>query len=371
MSVVVVREGWTQSCRMTDSTRSSWSPALVEATRSFAPRTGYLAACTMGLPMTATLDAQRLDLDTWRTGGTSPIEYGAVVEEARVAYAALVAVPVARVAIGSQTSSMVAVVAAAVPDGAEVLCVDGDFSSMVFPFLQQRHRGVRVRSVPLGELAEAVSDDTWLVAWSAIQSATGAVADDAAIVAAARRHDALTLCDTTQAAGVLPVDAGRYDVTVCHAYKWLCSPRGAAFLTVSAEAAPRLRPVQAGWYAGESVWGSCYGPTMELAHDARAFDVSPAWPVWVGALPALRTFATLDMTEIWTRASGLGDLLCERLGIAPQGQAIVTWVDPGDDLAALTAAGLTASGRAGRVRIAFHLWNDEDDVEAVARALRG
>jgi len=371
MSVVVVRVGRIQSGGMTDSTRSSWSPALVEASRSFAPRTGYLAACTMGLPMTATLEAQRLDLDTWRTGGTSPIEYGAVVEEARVAYAALVAVPVERVAIGSQTSSMVAVVAAAVPDGAEVICVDGDFSSMVFPFLQQRHRGVRVRSVPLAELADAVSDDTWLVAWSAIQSATGAVADDAAIVAAARRHHVLTLCDTTQAAGVLPVDASRYGVTVCHAYKWLCSPRGAAFLTVSVEAAARLRPVQAGWYAGESVWGSCYGPIMELAPDARAFDVSPAWPVWVGALPALRAFAGLDMTEVWTRASGLGDLLCDRLDIARQGQAIVTWVDPGGDLEALTAAGLTASGRAGRVRIAFHLWNDEDDVEAVAGALRG
>ena len=355
---------------MTDSTRSSWSPALVEATRSFAPRTGYLAACTMGLPMRATLEAQRLDLESWRTGGTSPIEYGAIVEEARVAYAALVAVPAARVAIGSQTSAMVAVVAAAVPDGAEVLCVDGDFSSMVFPFLQQRHRGVRVRSVPLDELASSVSAATWLVAWSAIQSATGAVADDRAIVAAAGRHGALTLCDTTQAAGVLPIDAGRYDLTVCHGYKWLCSPRGAAFLTVSESAAPRLRPVQAGWYAGESVWGSCYGPTMELASDARAFDVSPAWPAWVGALPALRALASLDTAEVWRRASGLGDLLCDRLDLPRQGQAIVTWVDPGADLVSLAAAGLTASGRAGRVRIAFHLWNDEEDVEAVVRALR-
>lgn len=48
----------------------------------------------------------------------------------------------------------------------------------------------------------------------------------------------------------------------------------------------------------------------------------------------------------------------------------MTWVDPGADLVSLGAAGLTASGRAGRVRIAFHLWNDEEDVEAVVRALR-
>lgn len=355
---------------MSDSTRASWSPSLDEVARSFAPRTGYLAACTMGLPMQATLDAQRLDLEAWRTGRTSPVDYGGVVEEARGAYATLVGVPASRVAIGSQTSAMVAVVAAAVPDGAEVLCVEGDFSSMVFPFAQQAHRGVTVRSVPLGELASSVTDATWLVAWSTVQSATGACADDAAIVAASRRHGALTLCDLTQAAGVLPVDAGRYDLTVCHAYKWLCSPRGVAFLTIAESAAPRLRPVQAGWYAGESVWGSCYGPEMHLAGDARAFDVSPAWPAWVGALPALTLFSGLDVSEVWARASSLGDLLCDGLDLDRQGQAIVTWPDAGGDLASLAAAGLTASGRAGRVRVAFHIWNDEDDVAAVVRALR-
>ena len=35
------------------------------------------------------------------------------------------------------------------------------------------------------------------------------------------------------------------------------------------------------------------------------------------------------------------------------------------------AAGLTASGRAGRLRIAFHLWNDESDVTDVVAALGG
>ena len=332
--------------------------------------TGYLAACTMGLPMRRTLEAQRDDLERWRTGSRSPLDYGALVEEARAAYARLVAVPTSHVAIAAQTSAMVAVVAAAVTDGAEVLCVDGDFSSMVFPFVVQAHRGVTVRSVPLARLAESVGPSTWLVAWSAVQSATGAVADEAAVLAAAARHGALTLCDTTQAAGVLPVDASRSDVTVCHAYKWLCSPRGTAFMTLSDRARALLRPVQAGWYAGDSVWASCYGPAMELAPDARAFDVSPAWQAWAGALPALEAFAALDMGEAWSHATTLGDDLCRRLGLPEQHQAVVTWPDAsGADAAALTAAGLTVSGRAGRVRVAFHLWNDEADVAAAGDAL--
>ena len=48
----------------------------------------------------------------------------------------------------------------------------------------------------------------------------------------------------------------------------------------------------------------------------------------------------------------------------------MTWADPeGTDLARLTAAGITASGRAGRARVAFHLWNDLEDVDLAARAL--
>jgi len=50
----------------------------------------------------------------------------------------------------------------------------------------------------------------------------------------------------------------------------------------------------------------------------------------------------------------------------------VTWADPdGRDLERLVAAGIKASGRAGRLRAAFHLWNDESDVASVVAALRG
>jgi selenocysteine lyase/cysteine desulfurase len=203
-----------------------------------------------------------------------------------------------------------------------------------------------------------------------VQSATGEVADVDAITAAADRHGAFTFCDVTQSAGVHPVEAGRFDVTVCHTYKWLCSPRGVAFLCVSERIEGELRPIQAGWYAGEDVWRSCYGPTMLLASGARRFDVSPAWPAWVGAEPAIRMFAELDMDEVWSYTSGLGDALCDELGLERQGRPIVTWPDPdGADLQKLIRAGIRASGRAGRLRASFHIWNDLEDVELVMRAL--
>ena len=345
------------------------SPALQTAIDSYEAPRGFLAVASIGLPTRETVAAQKADLDLWSAARRDPMDYDGVIARTRGHYATLVGMSSDRIAMGSQTSVLTSVVAAAVPDGAEVLSVDGDFSSIVFPFLQRP--GIRVRTVALSELAGSIGDNTWLVVFSHVQSSTGVVADVAAILESAARHKTFTFCDTTQSAGVHPVDAALFDATVCHTYKWLCAPRGVAFLTLSERFERELTPVQAGWYAGDQVWKSCYGPTMELAADARRFDVSPAWPAWIGAEPAIRMFSELDIDEVWALGSGLGDALCDGLGIERQHQAIVTWADPdGHDLKKLVAAGITASGRAGRLRAAFHLWNDETDVAAVVKALR-
>jgi selenocysteine lyase/cysteine desulfurase len=354
---------------LTPATSHSISPSLRNAIDSFDAGRNFLAVASIGIPTRETVAAQKNDLDLWAAARRDPMDYDGITERTRGHYARLVGVGPDRVAAGSQTSVLTSVIAAAVPDGAEVLCVDGDFSSIVFPFLQRP--SIRVRSVPLDFLAESISGDTWLVVFSHIQSATGAVADVDAIIAAASANSAYTLCDTTQSAGVHPVDASLFDATICHTYKWLCAPRGVAFLTLGSRFQAELVPLQAGWYAGDDVWQSCYGPSMVLAQNARAFDVSPAWPAWVGAEPAIRMFAGLDITEVWNYTTGLGDVLCDGLGIPRQHQAIVTWADPGaSDLQKLVAAGIRASGRAGRLRAAFHLWNTEEDVAAVVAALR-
>jgi selenocysteine lyase/cysteine desulfurase len=354
---------------MTPASLLTPSVSLETAAAQFGDASGYLAVASIGLPPRAAVDALKADLDSWFRADRDPQGYDPIVARTREAYARLVGIGPDRVAAGSQTSVFTALVAAAVPAGAEVLCVDGDFSSIVFPFLQRRD--IRVRTVPLAALADSITDETWLVSFALVQSATGVVADGAAIRAAATAHGALTYCDVTQAAGVLPVDATQWDATVCHTYKWLCSPRGVAFLTLTTEFQAQLTPLQAGWYAGDDVWQSCYGPAMQLAHDARQFDVSPAWQAWVGAEQSISLFASLDIPSVWAHASGLGDQLCDALGVPQQHQAIVTWADPDKaELGKLIAAGIRASGRAGRLRASFHLWNTEADVAAVVTALR-
>jgi len=352
-------------------------PALgrldAEHVRSLFPRVpGYLNAATLGLPTLAGRRALLDAVEDWTSGKAQPLDFDRAVERSRTAYARLVAVPPERVAVGPQVSVLVALVAAALPDGAEVLTYSGEFASVIFPFLVQADRGISVRQVPLAALADEVGERTACVAFSLVQSATGEFADARAIREATSRVGALTLCDTTQAAGWTPVRAGEFDLTVCGAYKWLCSPRGTAFLTVRPETADALRPIHAGWYAGESVWDSVYGPDMQLAASARRFDISPAWLAWVGTAPAVELFADLDHAGVQAQVGALADRLRTALGLEPAGRAIVSMPDPGGTARRkLEAVGCSVAGRAGLVRLSFHVWNDEDDVDRAVRALRG
>lgn len=335
---------------------------------SFAPVPGYLDAATCGLPSRATVEAMRDGLDTWQAGKADLPAYDETVAASRAAYGRIVGVGPESVAIGAQASVLVGLVAASLPDGAQVLAVERDFTSVTFPFEVHADRGITVRHVPLDRLADEIRPTTDVVAYSLVQSRDGRVAPDAVRDAAAA-HGARTVCDVTQAAGWLPVDAGAYDVTVCAAYKWLSAPRGTAFLTVRPDV--ELRPTSAGWYAGKDIWGSVYGPSMTLADDARRFDVSPAWLSWVGAAPALEAFAAADRDAVHAYDVSLANAFRTGIGLEASDSAIVRVPDDasGSVRARLAEHGCRTAGRGGGVRLAFHVWNDENDVASAVKAL--
>jgi selenocysteine lyase/cysteine desulfurase len=305
-------------------------------------------------------------IGAWQRGEASAPGYDDHVERSRRLFADLMAVESGWVATGSVVSPFTGLVAAALPAGAEVLCPEGEFTSVLFPFLV--HAGLTVRTAPLEGLADHVSETTTLVAFSAVQSSDGRVADLGAIREAALRYGARTFVDATQSAGWLPMAAADFDFVVAGAYKWLLSPRGTSFFVVRPEHQPMLVPLFAGWYAGEDRWDAIYGGPLRLASDARRLDISPAWLAWAGTEPSLELIAEVGVDAIHAHDVGLANELRTRLGLSPSNSAMVSVAAPGA-ADALRAAEIRASMRAGRVRLCFHLYNDEADVAAAATAL--
>jgi selenocysteine lyase/cysteine desulfurase len=329
---------------------------------------GYLNTASYGLPPRAGWEALQAALVDWRAGRTSWEDWAAAGERARLSFARLVAADPADVAVGSQVSSLVGLVAAAVPDGSRVVVPDVEFASNLFPWMVHADRGVDVVTVPTGQIVDAIDERTTVVAFSVVQSSTGEVADLAAISAAARAYGATTVADATQAVGWLPVDSRQADVLVCAAYKWLMSPRGSAFMVISPELAERVRPLAAGWFAGDDVHASYYGPPLRLAKDARRFDVSPGWFDWVGTAATLAVVEEIGVAAIHRHDVALANRFRAGLGLPPGDSAIVS-VDWDGAAGRLERAGIRAATRAGSLRASFHCYTTESDVDAAVAAL--
>lgn len=340
----------------------------------FAPQTVYLNTASAGLLPHRAADVLREAVENGAAG--LPVS-GAGFPSAALAregFARLAGVSAERVSTAGAVAVHVGLIAAALPSGAEVLVADGDFSSLISPFAVRGD--LKLRSVPLEDVADAVRPGTALVAVSSVQSADGRLADLDAILAAARAHEARTLVDATQSAGWLPLHADRFDFTVCGAFKWLLCPRGVSFLVVPADGGG-LRPLYPGWVAAEDAWASTYGPVQQLASSARRFDESHATLPYLAAQHSLAVIEELTPEAVGAHNRALADRFragLDRLGHRPvpsPGSAIVAVPGLGHAEEALTRADVQVSVRAGNLRAAFHLYNTAADVDRVLDVLDG
>jgi selenocysteine lyase/cysteine desulfurase len=288
--------------------------------------------------------------------------------ESREAWAALHGVAAADVAVAGQVSAFTGLVALALERGARIVCAERDFTSVIWPFAVA---GADVVVVPLDELASAIDGSTALVAVSAVQSIDGRVADLDAITEAASHHGALTCVDATQASGWLPLQADRFDFFMASAYKWLISPRGTSFMAVRPEAAERLRPHMAGWYAGDDPFETNYDAPLRLADDASRFDLSPAWLSWVGAAPALRLLGEVGVEAVYEHDVGLANRFRAGLGMEAGNSAIVALPASDELVARLRSAEVSVTVREGFIRLSFHLWNTEAEVDRALEVAAG
>jgi len=329
---------------------------------------GWLNTATYGLPPRPAWDELQAALEGWRQGQASWGAWNECTSRARRSFARLVNVEANDVAVGSQVSQLVGLVAASVRAGSRVIVPEREFTSNVFPWLARGD--LRVEAIPMERVVASIEQGADVVSFSLVQSIDGTIAPYREIIAAAREQGALVVIDLSQACGWFPFDARLADVAVAGAYKFLMSPRGSAFAYLAPAVREQMTPFLAGWFAGDDVDNSYYGLPLRLATDARRFDLSPAWFSWVGTAPTLELVERIGIAAIHDHNIGLANRFMAGMALPATESAIVTLDIPGAE-ERLTRAGIRTSVRGGRVRISFHLYNTEAEVDLAIEALRG
>jgi selenocysteine lyase/cysteine desulfurase len=354
---------------------------LAETLALFAPAPGtiYLNTATYGLPPRTTLEAMKSALDAWGTGAANwQVDWDQQGEACRALAARLLHAQTREVALMPAVSVAAALVASSLAPGSEVLLVEGDFTSMTFPFFALAERGViKTRVVPFDLLAESISSTTSLIAFSSVQSADGRVADLVALRQAADRVGARLFADVSQSLGSRPLDvhAAGLDYVAVAAYKWLCCPRGVAFLWVRPEVWHLPVPISASWRGGDDPYGRYYTPYLALAPDAARFDVSLAWHAWVGARPALEALCALGDQVRFDLGMAAAGAFAEQVGTLPKPASTILALNLRDSDAdaaasALVGAGIKSALRAGRLRLSFHFYNTTDQARQAAHVIK-
>jgi isopenicillin-N epimerase len=113
-----------------------------------------------------------------------------------------------------------------------------------------------------GELAGAIGPRTKAVSVSHITSPTALVLPVEEICAAARASGVLSIVDGAHAPGQLPLDLARLgaDIYAGNCHKWLCAPKGAAFLWARPEHQRWIEPLVISWgYGAEASFAERHG----------------------------------------------------------------------------------------------------------------
>jgi kynureninase len=173
------------------------------------------------------------------------------------------------------------------PAGARkrIVCSAMDFPSMIYLYRAQQAAGFELRIVPAeddltvstGRMLDAIDDTTAVVAFSHVLFRTSYIMDAEAIARRAREVGAISLLDTYQSAGIIPVDVAALgvDFAVGGCLKWLCGGPGNAFLYTRPDLLKRAAPSFTGWLSRQHPFDFDLGSDLDsLVFDGSSTDVT-------------------------------------------------------------------------------------------------
>jgi cysteine desulfurase/selenocysteine lyase len=319
--------------------------------------------------------------------------------QVRQAAARLIGATPAEIAFVPNTTTGIGLVAEGYPwqPGDNIVTLENEFPSNLYPWMNLASKGVEVRRVPvvdgvvdLNRLEAACDERTRIVTLSWVGYATGWRIDPSEVAALCRRRGCLFFLDAIQGLGAFPVDveAAGIDFLAADGHKWLLGPEGAGILYVRQEHLQRLRPLMVGW--NSVVQGNDY-TRIELAlrEEAARYEGGSYNMVGLHGLGAsIDLLASLGVgpqaSPVAEQVLAVTDFAAERLQqlgatlLAPRAadhrSGIVTFQLPGRDCQLvrrrLEAAGIVCRCRAGGVRLSPHGYNTREEVERMIDELR-
>jgi selenocysteine lyase/cysteine desulfurase len=343
----------------------------------------YVNSCSQGALSDAVRAAYDEYLAGWDENGAEWEHWVERSEAARAAFAGLLGAAPDDVAIQTSVSAAVSGLVSSLQFRGErnrIVISRNEFPTIGQIAHAQELRGAEVVQVePDPEAYATVIDErTALVCSTFVSYRTGAVHDVEAIYVLAREHGALMLVDGYQGIGALPLEAAKAgDVVVGGTVKYLLASAGLAFMALRPGLVEELVPVQTGWFADENVFDmqiERYRPHRS----ARRFDAgTPPVPNIYAGVAGVGLIREVGVEAIQEHVRGLVarlvaglDELDAKVATPPLGPLVcVRSTDAPAFVAALAEDDIVTSERDSSLRISLHLYNTEDDVDAVLAAL--
>ena len=366
--------------------------------------TTYLSSCTRGLLPDSARLALEDHLDGLQIGNTDKGELFSTVAKTRKAFAQLVRCDVDEVTFTKNVSEGLNMVAASLdwrPGDNVVVCLDMEHPNNVYPWLNLQERlGIEVRTVPDQKghvsaqlLIDAVNERTRLVTMPTVTFAPGFRADIASVGRMCRKRGIFLLADAVQSVGVLDTDvqAMGIDGLAVSTQKGLCGLYGMGFLYCRREWAEQLKPVYLARFSVD-LGGGVHEASMgvggcKLMPGAQRFDLGNYnYPGVVVAEKTLDVLNGVGTRAIEAHVMKLSQRLIDgllSLGLPVAGGKAGSHTSNivclghigagGNDTAEdpkilllsgrLSAGGVVHTIRRGMIRVSFHLYNNEVDVD--------
>jgi selenocysteine lyase/cysteine desulfurase len=274
----------------------------------------------------------------------------------------------------------------------KVVVSDFEFPTNAQIWHAQGPRGARVVHVlpaadgyiPLENFADAIDEQTLLVAITHVCYRNGAKLDIPGIVRFAHAKGARVLLDCYQSVGSLDIDVKALDVDFAAGgmLKYLLGTAGIGFLYVRSSLIQSLVPTNSGWFAQADI------AAMDItanrpAPNARRFEAgAPAVVTCYAAEAGLKFLLAVGTPAIEIRNYALTRRCMQRLeeiawqSITPtqNERRGATVAVPSRDCSELSKQlmkrDIVTSYRDGNVRASFHFYNDEHDVESFITAMK-